>query len=112
MTHYMNWNKITSTKDIDSIIDSSERKKVIIFKHSPSCYISKMALRQFENELKVDDAQTELYFIDVINERPISQAIASKLQVHHESPQLLVLENKKVSFHRSHSSISASELSV
>jgi bacillithiol system protein YtxJ len=53
-----------------------------------------MALKQFENEFDFSDKVTP-YFLDLIAHREISNGIASRFGVMHQSPQLL-LEGKSV----------------
>jgi hypothetical protein len=57
-TSKMNWNALTDLEQFE-IISSSE-KPVVIFKHSTRCSISRMALKQFENEF---DSQIKLHLI-------------------------------------------------
>jgi bacillithiol system protein YtxJ len=46
-----------------------------------------------------------LYYLDLIAHRDISNAIAKRFEVHHESPQLLVVKNGAVVKHESHGGI-------
>ena len=93
------WNKIESDQDLQNAIDQSFEKKVVIFKHSTRCHISKTVLRNFEKEVVY-------YFLDLISYRPISNKIADDLGVTHQSPQMIVLENGKAVKNASHQSIS------
>ena len=47
----ISWNQLDDLKVIDEAIALSYQKPVILFKHSTRCSISRMALKQFENEL-------------------------------------------------------------
>ena len=42
------------------------------------------------------------YFLDLITYRNLSNEIAAKYEVKHESPQVLLIENGKCSFTHSH----------
>ncbi|MNL58651.1 hypothetical protein D3C87_1823040 [compost metagenome] len=53
---------------------------------------------------------TTLYFLDLISYRDISAQIADTFQVHHESPQILVIKNGDCILDASHSDISADEV--
>jgi bacillithiol system protein YtxJ len=50
-----------------------------------------MALKQFENEFDLSDKVTP-YFLDLIAHREISNGIASRFGVMHQSPQLLLIK--------------------
>ncbi|PJJ66913.1 MULTISPECIES: bacillithiol system redox-active protein YtxJ [Chryseobacterium] len=108
------WKPIESEDDLKIAIDNSYAYKVAIFKHSTSCFISKTVLRNFEKEiesLENTDDIAELYFLDLLAYRPLSNKIAEDLGVRHESPQLLVVENGKVINNASHQNISINQLS-
>ena len=91
---------------INEIITISEEKPVVIFKHSTRCSVSRMALKQFENEFNLQD-KMDAYFLDLIENRAISNEIAKKFDVMHQSPQLLLIKNGKCIYNISHSDIDA-----
>lgn len=84
------WKALETMDDLNNAIEESKTKKVVIFKHSTRCHISKMVLSKFENEVKNSENELSYYFLDLINHRDISNAIADQLEVTHQSPQLLV----------------------
>ena len=96
------WKTLNSMEDLDAAILESKTKKVAIFKHSTRCSISKMVLSKFERDVEKSDQDVSYYFLDLITHRDISNAIAKNLDVEHQSPQLLVLENGTVVKHASH----------
>ncbi len=100
------WKEITSVEDVDQAILESHQKKVAVFKHSTRCFISKTVLRNFENEVAQSNEEVSYYFLDLIQHRGVSNFIAEKLNVEHQSPQLIVLENGLVVNNASHQSIS------
>ena len=50
-----------------------------------------------------------IYLLDLIQHRDISNQIAEELNVRHESPQLLIIQNGKAIHHASHIGISSQE---
>ena len=52
------------------------------------------------------DTDVDLYFLTIQDHRDVSNTIADKFEVRHESPQLLVVKNGEVVFHTSHGAIS------
>ena len=104
----INWNKLTSVKQLEEVDAISKEKVCMIFKHSTRCSISSMALSRIEKSWKFGDI--EAYYLDLINHRDISQAIADRYSVHHESPQIVLIKNGE-SFHdASHLDISIKEI--
>ncbi len=53
-----------------------------------------------------------VYLVDVLAQRPLSQAIAARLGIRHESPQAIVLRQGKAVWDASHFAITAKEVST
>lgn len=105
----VNWIPLTAFSQLDEIVECSNSKTVAIFKHSTRCSISRFALKQFENEYNLED-QVALYFLDLLNYRDISNEIANRFQVFHQSPQLILIKNGVAVYDASHSDIQAEVL--
>jgi len=105
----INWIQLEDLGQINEIITLSEEMPVIIFKHSTRCSISRMALKNFENEYDLGES-VAAYFLDLISFREVSNEIASRFNVVHQSPQLLLIVGGKSVYDVSHSSIDAQEL--
>ena len=103
----ISWNIITAIEQLDTIIKQSIDKPVAIFKHSTRCGTSRMALRQFEKQYTIENEKIELYFLDLIAYREVSNEIAIQFQVIHQSPQLIVLKDGNTVHHSSHYNIDA-----
>lgn len=99
------WKKIESQKDLNAAIEKSSQQKVLIFKHSTRCFISKTVLRSFEKQMQESDKNFGYYFLDLLAYRSISNEIESRFDVVHQSPQLIVLENGKAIYNASHQNI-------
>lgn len=105
----MNWINLTDINQLDLIIEESKNKPVVIFKHSTRCIISKMALRGFENDYNLDNDYF-CYYLDLIAYRDISNEIANRFGIEHQSPQLLIIKNGLVVYNESHEGIDANVL--
>jgi bacillithiol system protein YtxJ len=105
----MHWNELTSIEQLDLIEAQSEVQPVLIFKHSTRCSISRFALKQFEFEFDLQEAILP-YYLDLLNFREVSNEIANRFSVQHQSPQILVLNNREVVYYASHEGIAVSEL--
>lgn len=106
----MNWKQLTSVEDLDRAISASENVTVVLFKHSTRCSISRMALKMFEGGWNESLSTVDAHFLDLLEHKDISAAITEKLDVEHQSPQMLVLRGGKVVHHASHSSIDADSI--
>jgi bacillithiol system protein YtxJ len=99
------WEPLESVDQLDNVIKNSTLKPKVIFKHSTRCGISRMVLRQFENDFKKNDDEVTFYFLDLLNYREVSADVASKLNVVHQSPQVIILYNKEILHTESHQGI-------
>jgi bacillithiol system protein YtxJ len=105
----INWISLQHLGQLDELAAFSNNKPAVIFKHSTRCSVSRFALKQFENEFDLDD-KVDAYFLDLLEHRDISNEIASRFGVHHQSPQLLLIKGGKSVYNVSHSDIDAGEL--
>lgn len=108
--HKSFWKKIESEEDLTKAIENSHHHKIAIFKHSTSCFISRTVLKNFEKEVENSDQKAELYYLDLLAHRPLSNKIADNFDIRHESPQLIVVENGKAINSASHQDISLSQI--
>lgn len=104
----MQWKNITDISQVSEIKQQSGYS--LIFKHSTRCSVSSMAKKRFELDWSAIPEGTELYFLDLISYRDISAQIAETFQVHHESPQILLIKDGDCILDASHSDISAEEV--
>lgn len=103
------WRPLNDLGQFNEIIDLSTEKPVLIFKHSTRCSISRMVLKQFENEFDLQDKVIP-YYIDLLEFRNVSNEIASRFGVIHQSPQIVLVKDGKAVYNASHESIDISKL--
>lgn len=104
----MVWKLLDSLEGLEMLLAESDNKDVVIFKHSTSCSISHMAKIRMED--KWDLNEIDIYYLDLKRYRNISDAIAEKFNVYHESPQILLIRNRACIYDASHFDISVEEL--
>ena len=102
------WKELTTEAQISEVVELSHEKPQLIFKHSTRCSISSMAKTRLEREWDLENV--EPWHLELISYRNVSNAIASELGVHHESPQAILLKDGVVVHNSSHNSISVSEI--
>jgi bacillithiol system protein YtxJ len=108
-TSNINWIPLEQIGQLDAIVTDSNAKPVFIFKHSTRCSISRFALKQFENQYDTTN-NVDAYFLDLLEHRDISNEIASRFGVYHQSPQLILVKAGKAVYDVSHDSIDAAML--
>ncbi len=104
----MNWKPLTSLEDLYSLQKLSEVTPQIIFKHSTRCSISVMAKSRLERE-EVPEGVV-FHYLDLLQHRNVSAAIAESFHVHHESPQILVIWKGECIYDESHNTISMADI--
>ncbi len=103
------WKILQNSEQLNSI-KNEEHKLSVLFKHSTRCIVSKVVLKEVEEKFKALDRQVDFYFLDLLNYRPISAAIAEQFDVEHQSPQVIVVFKGKVVAHESHYEIMSLDL--
>ena len=107
----MNWNNLTTPEQLDLIDAESEKHAVLIYKHSTRCGICSTALGRLERKFSQTDAdRLKPYYLDVLKFREVSNAVAERYGVTHESPQALVIFKGKCILVKNHLEISYEDL--
>ena len=109
-TKGINWQVLQDEEKLKEIVNESFNKPTAIFKHSTRCSISSMAKRRLERNWDIEEEALNIYYLDLIAFRSVSNKIAEAFEVQHESPQILLLKDGEVTFHTSHNDISVEGL--
>ncbi|SHI85935.1 bacillithiol system redox-active protein YtxJ [Algibacter luteus] len=104
------WLPLTEVAQLVAISEKSNTKTQVIFKHSTRCGISRMVMNQFVEAYDLTENDLDLYYLDLLNYREVSNETGYKFQVLHESPQLIVIRNGAVVAHASHGAINDIDL--
>ena len=99
--------QLTTMEKLDEAIAASTDRPVFVYKHSTVCPVSAQAAGHYHDFADENESAPKPRFtqILVIEHRDISNAVESRLDIRHESPQLLLLREGKVAWHASHFSI-------
>lgn len=93
---------------VDKALGSS---RALLYKHSPICWQSALALRQVRRFVELHP-DTPVYVVDVVAQADLSDLIARRLQVGHASPQAILLQGGTATWSASHLGIRAKALSL
>ncbi len=100
--------ELDSSEALASCLARSESGPVFVFKHSTRCPISSRAHSEVGRYIEeAGELGLPVYLNYVVESRPVSNEIERTLGVRHESPQLLLVNGGKVSWHTSHGGIRA-----
>lgn len=104
------WISLTDVAQLAQIEKKSVTKTQVIFKHSTRCGISSMVMKQFVDLYNLTENDLDLYYLDLLSFREVSNEVGYKFQVMHQSPQLLVIKNRVTVAHASHGAINDIDL--
>ena len=96
--------------ELHRLLVESESRPVLLFKHSYTCGVSLEALDELVAHLNDREAKgflPEYAMVTVQTHRAVSNAIAQKLGVRHETPQALLVRNGRVVWSASHFRVTA-----
>lgn len=102
----MHFITLSSLSQLNEINTLSFDQSVVIFKHSTRCSISDIALHRLQKGDTAEINKVPIYYLDLLQYRDISNAIADKYHVYHESPQILLIKDGECYFDCSHMDIS------
>ena len=101
------WESISDASQVDPILEASKDRLQLIYKHSHRCsvcFVSKGNLEQASEDIL---EHADMHFLNVVKSREASDYVASELDVRHESPQVILVDDGAVAWHASHGDIKA-----
>jgi bacillithiol system protein YtxJ len=104
---------LSGLAELEQVISDSHLKPVLLFKHSYTCGISAEALDELRTHLDeqaATPAGVRYAMVTVQTHRDVSNAIAAKLGVRHETPQAILVRAGRAVWSASHFRINAAEL--
>lgn len=105
-----NWIPMRSDLDIEVIRERSKKTPCLIFKHSTRCNISSIAQYRLDDDWSFGEEEVAPYFLDLLQYKDASRAIAEVFQVYHESPQVLLIVNGECVYDASHLDVNVAEI--
>lgn len=106
--------KLTPLSDVralDAAIAESCERPVLLFKHSRYCGVSCEALDELQSHIDARAGADVAYKVIIVQtHRPVSDAVAQRLGLRHETPQAILLRDGKVVWNASHFRITADQL--
>jgi bacillithiol system protein YtxJ len=103
------WHPITSTAQWPELVQSSWVQPLVIFKHSTRCSISSMVYNRLNSSAQPSDDATWV-FLDLLQYRDVSNLVADKTGIEHESPQIIVIWQGKTVYSASHTAIQMNDI--
>jgi bacillithiol system protein YtxJ len=99
--------RLEQLDELTRLLDASTARPVLLFKHSHSCGISAEALDELATHLDAPHAGVTYAMVTVQTHRDVSNAVARRLGVRHETPQVLLVRDGRVVWSASHFRVTA-----
>ena len=96
--------------DLDRMLAASGDRPLLLFKHSRTCGTSAEALDELVAHLNERPADADYAIVIVQGHRDVSNAVARRLGVRHETPQALLIRDGRVVWSASHFRVTAAAL--
>ena len=99
-----NVQQLTSVDQWQEAYKKTSEKPLVVFKHSTRCDISAGAHEDYMRYVEDlgEKAPADFAIVHVIEDRPVSNAIAETLGVQHKSPQAILVQDGRAVWHDSH----------
>lgn len=101
---------LNDAQALDAAIAESSDRPVLLFKHSRHCGVSCEALDELHSHIEGAPGDVAYKMITVQTHRPLSDAVAQRLGLRHETPQAILLRDGKIVWNASHFRITATQL--
>ncbi|MEJ7809570.1 MAG: bacillithiol system redox-active protein YtxJ [Gemmatimonadaceae bacterium] len=98
--------ELKDERGADALFEASE---AVLLKHGAHCIISAGAREEIA-AFEEAHPRTEVFAVEVTGQRDLSDQLATRLGVRHQSPQVFVLRRGAVTWHATHHDITAEAL--
>ena len=96
--------EILNPNELEEVFQKSFETPVVIFKHSLTCPISAGVYQE------ISRADADINLVVVQKAREVSNAVAEKTKIRHESPQAIVLKDGSPVYHAAHYDVTAEDV--
>jgi len=108
--HMAEWKTLASREDFYTLMEESLVKPQIIFKDSTRCGVSAFAKERLRAGHALIDGKADVHYLSVLEFRSVSDLVAKELKVIHQSPQIIVVKDRKAVWTTSHNAIDAEKI--
>lgn len=103
--------ELLTVDDLDRFLSGAGDDPILIYKHSVSCGTSGMAFEEIQDLMAGPPIGATVAVIIVQAARDVSNEVASRFGIRHETPQVLLIQDNRVVWHASHFRVTAEAVS-
>ena len=101
---------ISGIDELERMLAESRMRPLLLFKHSYTCGVSAEALDEVRAYIEEQTGGVRYAIVTVQTHRDVSNAIATRLGIRHETPQAILVRNGRAVWNASHFRVTASEV--
>ena len=101
---------ISGIDELERMLAESRTRPLLLFKHSYTCGVSAEALDEVYAHIEEQARGVRYAMVTVQTHRDVSNAIAERLGIRHETPQAILVRNGRAVWNASHFRVTASEV--
>lgn len=99
--------QLSTAEDLDRFLASAAGSPALIYKHSLTCGTSGVAFEEIRDVVPALPAGVRVGVVKIQPARALSNLIADRFGVRHESPQVLLVHDGRAVWHASHFRVTA-----
>ena len=97
-------------EELDALLAESQQRPLLLFKHSYTCGISAEALDEIVEHLNHESVDARYAMVTVQTHRELSNEVAARLGVRHQTPQAILVKDGRAIWTASHFRVNAGEI--
>ncbi len=112
MSYPLNWKSLNTREEFDRLVENSKEKPALIFKHRPSSQESTQALEGLERDWTISPENLDIYLLDVMKEKEVTELVTDMAGVMNEYPQVLLFADGVTMYDESREMISVKKIKL
>ncbi|WP_462249167.1 monothiol bacilliredoxin BrxC family protein [Ekhidna sp.] len=112
MSYPLNWKSLSTIEEFNRLVERSKDKPALVFKHRPSSPESNMAMETLQRDWTISPENLDLYMIDVMKDKEVTEAVTDMAGVMNEYPQVLLFADGVTMYDESREMISVKKIKL
>lgn len=107
-----NWNNFKDLNHVGDVMEASNNKPVLVFKHRSSSPESLEIKKRLETDWDVPAEKLDVFIVDEVDQKNISEKISHLAGVDEEYPQVLLFADGVTMYDESHDMINVKKINI
>ena len=112
MSYPLNWKSLSTIEEFNRLVERSKDKPALVFKHRPSSPESTLAMETLQRDWTISPENLDLYMIDVMKDKEVTEAVTDMAGVMNEYPQVLLFADGVTMYDESREMISVKKIKL